>query len=118
MSGTRRFCVRLVESSSLRISMILRRLFYETALVVGAEIRLGSTVETVDTAAGTATLSDGTILQGDVILGCEWIAWGDPPNLDGGERRGRRGAHNRSQHVQCNRTEIPHPKRSYVRTRL
>ncbi|KAF9026024.1 FAD/NAD(P)-binding domain-containing protein [Hymenopellis radicata] len=51
----------------------LRRLFYETALVVGAEIRLGSTVETVDTAAGTATLSDGTILQGDVILGCDGL---------------------------------------------
>ncbi|KAF9026056.1 FAD/NAD(P)-binding domain-containing protein [Hymenopellis radicata] len=51
----------------------LRRLFYETALVVGAEIRLGSTVETVDTEAVTVTLSDGTVLQGDVILGCDGL---------------------------------------------
>ncbi len=90
MYGTRRFYERLGESSSLRMSDFfifppllilirakqindLRRLFYETALAVDAEIRLGSTVETVDTAAGTITLSDGTILQGDVILGCDGL---------------------------------------------
>ncbi|KAF8912334.1 hypothetical protein CPB85DRAFT_1252794 [Mucidula mucida] len=36
----------------------LRRLFYETAFAVGAEIRLGSTVETVDTQQGQLHLDE------------------------------------------------------------
>jgi len=34
-----------------------------------AELRLGCTVQTCDAEAGTVTLTDGTVLKGDVIIG-------------------------------------------------
>lgn len=49
----------------------LRRLLYDTALAVGANIRLGSRVRTVNPDAQTVTLVTGEVLKGDVIVGCD-----------------------------------------------
>ncbi|KAK0218348.1 hypothetical protein EDD85DRAFT_961622 [Armillaria nabsnona] len=49
----------------------LRRLLYDTAVAVGANIRLGARVKTVNPDAQTVTLSTGEVLKADVIVGCD-----------------------------------------------
>ncbi|KAK0209422.1 hypothetical protein IW262DRAFT_1324051 [Armillaria fumosa] len=49
----------------------LRQLLYDIAVAVGANVRLGTRVETVNTDAQTVTLSTGEMLRADVIVGCD-----------------------------------------------
>ncbi|KAK0484232.1 hypothetical protein EDD18DRAFT_1293742 [Armillaria luteobubalina] len=49
----------------------LRRLLYDVAVAVKANVRLGARVETVNTDAQTVTLSTGEVLKADVIVGCD-----------------------------------------------
>ncbi|KAK0207777.1 hypothetical protein IW262DRAFT_1418071, partial [Armillaria fumosa] len=49
----------------------LRQLLYDIAVAVGANVRLGARVETVNTDAQTVTLSTGEMLKADVIVGCD-----------------------------------------------
>lgn len=49
----------------------LRRLLYNVAVSLGAEIRLGTTVQSVQPDDGAVTLVTGEVLAGDVLIGAD-----------------------------------------------